>query len=312
MMAVRAIASTIACTMALCLAGVLGPTGGGAALVLLPLPVLVLGGFAGLAACGLAVATSTALLALAVGADVGAFYVAIGGLPVMLSVWALRTGWRIETSVALSAIGLLVGVVISMLWMHGDIDTLRSTAGHAWNESFDQTLDLYRILGVSDEELADLQLQRDQLMSGLLSVAPAIGVVVAATVWFLNIRIARRWLPWPQLYNLHEWQAPVWLIWVLIASGFGLFVPVDDVASVARNVFIIVLAGYFCQGLAIVSYYLQRLQLPAGLRVASYLLIGFQQVVAGIVLMLGVFDFWGDFRRLSVSAADAQGGADAE
>jgi hypothetical protein len=102
------------------------------------------------------------------------------------------------------------------------------------------------------------------------------------------------------------------LIWVLIAAGFGLFVPIDAVASVARNVFIVVLAGYFCQGLAIVSYYLRRLQLPAGLRVASYLLIGFQQVVTGIVLMLGVFDFWGDFRRLSISAADAQGGADAE
>jgi hypothetical protein len=143
-------------------------------------------------------------------------------------------------------------------------------------------------------------------------VAPALGAVIAGAVWFINIRIARRWLPWPQLYNLHAWQAPDWLIWVLIVAGFGLFVPVDAVALVARNVFVVVLAGYFCQGLAIVSYYLQRLQLPAGLRVASYVLIGFQQVVAGVVLMLGVFDFWGDFRRLSVSAADAQGGSDAE
>lgn len=312
MVAARAIAGTTACTVALCLAGMLGPTGGGVALMLLPLPVLVLGGVVGLAACAGAVGISAMVLAVAIGPDVSAFYLALGGLPVVLTVWALRSGWRIETSVALAAIVLLVGVVTSMLWMHGDVDTLRATAGQAWNESFDHTLDVYRLLGVSDEELADLQMQREQLMEGLLSVAPAVGVVVAGAVWFVNLRIARRWLPWPQLFNLHEWQAPVWLIWILIVAGFGLFVPAEGFALAARNLFVVVLTGYFCQGLAIVSYYLQRLQLPAGLRVASYLLIGFQQVVAGIVLMLGVFDFWGDFRRLSVSAADAQGGADAD
>ena len=306
MAAVRAIASTIACTVALSLAGVLGPAGGGAALLLLPLPVLVLGGLAGLAACLLAVTACASVLGLTLGSDVGGFYLAIGGLPVVLCIWALRSGWRIETSILLSALALLCGVVVSMLWMHGDVETLRATAGRAWQESFDHTLDVYRLLGVSDEELTDLQLQREQLMQGLFSVAPAIGVVVAGAIWFVNVRLARRWLPWPQLYNLHAWQAPVWLIWVLIAAGFGLFVPVESVALASRNLFIVVLAAYFCQGLAIVSYYLQRLQLPAGLRIASYLLIGVQQIVAGIVLMLGVFDFWGDFRRLSV--ADAPGG----
>lgn len=310
MVAVRAILSTIACTVALCLAGVLGPAGGSAALLVLPLPVLVLGGLAGLAACLVAVVASTSLLALTLGIDVGGFYLAIGGLPVVLCLWALRLGWRIETSILLSALALLSGVVTSMLWMHGDIDTLRTSAAHAWQESFDHTIDVYRMLGVSDEELTDLQLQREQLMQALFSVAPAIGVVAAGAIWFINVRLARRWLPWPQLYNLHAWQAPLWLIWVLIAAGFGLFVPLDGVAWLSRNVFIVVLAAYFCQGLAIVSYYLQRLQLPTGLRIASYLLIGVQQIIAGIVLMLGVFDFWGDFRRLSV--ADAQSGSDTE
>lgn len=306
MAAVRAITSTIACTVMLCLAGVLGPAGGGAALLLLPLPVLVLGGIAGLAACLPAVAATATVLGLTIGTDVAGFYLAVGALPVVLCIWALRSGWRIETSILVSALALLGGVVVSMLWMHGDVDALRASAGKAWQESFDRTIDVYRLLGVSDEELTDLQLQREQLMQGLFSVAPAIGVVAAGTVWFLNVRLARRWLPWPQLYNLHAWQAPMWLIWVLIVAGFGLFVPVESVALASRNLFIVVLAAYFCQGLAIVSYYLQRLQLPTGLRIASYLLIGIQQIVAGIVLMLGVFDFWGDFRRLSV--ADAQGG----
>jgi hypothetical protein len=312
MTAVRAIAGTIACTVALCLAGVLGPAGGSAVLVILPLPVLVLGGLVGLTSCLMAVAASATLLAVSVGIDVGGFYVATGGVPVVLSVWAFRAGLRIETVVTLAAVALVAGVAGSMVWMHGDLDALRAAASQAWEESFDQTLHVYRVLGVSDEQLIDLQLQRGQLLHGLLSVAPAVGMIVAGAVWLFNVHVARRWLPWPQLFHLHEWQAPTWLVWVLIATGFSLFIPVPEVSLVARNVFVVVLACYFCQGLAIVSYYLQRLGLPAGLRIASYVLIGFQQIVAGIVLMLGVFDLWGDFRRLSVSAADAQGGSDSE
>jgi hypothetical protein len=262
----RAIASSIACTVALCVAGVLGPSGGGAALLVLPLPVLVLGGLAGLAASLTAVAVSALVLGLTIGPDVGAFYVAIAGVPVLLGVWALGAGWRIESSVVLSAGALLVGVLVSMLWMSGDMGTLRTAAAQAWNESFDQTLAWYRLLGVSDEALTDLQLQRNDLMSSVRSVAPAVAVVVAGAVWFINIRIARRWLPWPQLYNLHEWQAPVWLIWVLIAPGFDYlyrlmaFLGVACVLSSWRDT----------SSAAIVSYYLQRLQLRR-LRIASYL-----------------------------------------
>jgi uncharacterized protein YybS (DUF2232 family) len=93
------------------------------------------------------------------------------------------------------------------------------------------------------------------------------------------------------------WRAPDALIWVLIATGFAMFVPLGLFTLVARNVFLVLLGCYFCQGLAIVSYYLARFRLPRAVRIASYALIAIHQVLTATVLALGVFDFWANFRR---------------
>jgi len=106
--------------------------------------------------------------------------------------------------------------------------------------------------------------------------------------------------------NLRFWRAPDNLIWTLILAGFAMFVPVPAVALVARNAFVVLLGCYFCQGLAIVDYYLVRFRLPRGLRVVSYLLILVQHVVTVLVLALGVFDLWGNFRRLGAGPADVR------
>jgi hypothetical protein len=79
---------------------------------------------------------------------------------------------------------------------------------------------------------------------------------------------------------------------------------------VAQNVFAITLACYFAQGLAITSYFLQRFGLPRGLRIAAYIVILFQQLAAGLVVALGVFDLWGDFRHLTAQPVDATVGSD--
>ncbi len=91
-----------------------------------------------------------------------------------------------------------------------------------------------------------------------------------------------------------------------------MFLPWRPIDILARNFFLVLLGCYFCQGLAIVSYFLERLRLPRGVRVAGYLLIAVQHVVAGMVLVLGVFDLWGNFRRLSTGSADMQMSGDGE
>jgi uncharacterized protein YybS (DUF2232 family) len=312
MFVAKATAGAAGITAALGLLALFGPTGTGAVLLLLPLPALAIGQLGG-AVVPLAVAGSAAGIAAAlVDGEAAALYLAFAGMPAVATILALRRGWRIETVVAQAVFVVLIGLVAALWGFRNELATVQASMAETWRSSFDQAIELYRRLGMSEEQLTDLELQRAFLQQASLALLPAIVVLCTAAMWFFNLRLARRWAPWPQLHHLREWQAPAWLIWVLIAAGFALFVPHPGVSLAARNVFAVLLGCYFCQGLAIVSFYLQRLGVPVGLRLASYVLIMLQYVVAGVVLILGVFDLWGDFRRLSVDAADAPGRVDSE
>jgi uncharacterized protein YybS (DUF2232 family) len=56
---------------------------------------------------------------------------------------------------------------------------------------------------------------------------------------------------------------------------------------------------YFFQGLAIVAYFFHHKKVPMLLRSIGYVLIAVEQFVTLFVVGLGLFDLWGDFRRLN-------------
>ena len=98
---------------------------------------------------------------------------------------------------------------------------------------------------------------------------------------------------------MREWKGPEATVWGLIACGFVLFIPgMEFVQVFSVNVLLIVAACYFAQGLAVVAYFFHKNNVPRFLRGLTYLLIVFQQIFTLLVTGLGLFDLWGDFRRL--------------
>jgi uncharacterized protein YybS (DUF2232 family) len=55
---------------------------------------------------------------------------------------------------------------------------------------------------------------------------------------------------------------------------------------------------YFIQGISIVSFYFDKRNFPRMLRGVLYGLIGIQQLFSLLVIGLGFFDLWIDFRRI--------------
>jgi len=312
MATVGALASAVAFSIALCWVGVFGPPGAAIALVVTPLPLLVLGSIGGTAAAAVAAFLSAVLLASTVGTVAGALYMVAAAVPMVVAVWALRSAWRIEAVIGAALAAFVVGVGLLLWAQFGDLAAVQAAVTDAWRQSFNATVTIYQQMGVSPERISEIEAGREELEHGTLALLPGIVAVSAAVVYFVNILCSRRWAAWPQLGALARWQAPQWVIWAFIFSGFSMFAPMEAVSLVARNLFLVFLVCYFFQGLAIVSYFLERFNLPRGLRLASYLLIGVQQFVAGAVLALGVFDLWGDFRRLSAHPVDAKGRGDRE
>ena len=308
----RAVVSGSLCAIALCLGGLIGPPGAGLALLAVPLPALVVGGVAGASHAAASSLAAGGLFGGLLGWPIGASFLLLAGAPTVLAVLMLRRAWRLEPvlSAALATMGA-GGAGLAVLFAP-EAGSWSAVLGDAWRSSFDGALAMYRDLGMSAEQLAELEGQRDELARSAVRFLPALLAIGVSALWLANLRISARWAAWPQLYGLSRWRTPDWVIWILIASGFGLFVPHADVALVAGNVFAVVIACYFGQGLAIVSYFFQRFSLPRGLRAATYLVIAFQQVAAGLVVALGVFDLWGDFRQLTARPADATVGSDSE
>ena len=298
--------------LALGAVGLFGPPGASLALLALPLPALVAGGVGGAGQAAAATAGTFGVLGGVLGGSVAIGFLVLAGGPALVAVLLLRRAWHLEAVVGAAAGASLLGGIVLAGWHDPNPAVWLNELASAWRTSFDASLDVYRDLGMSAQAIADLDAARGEVTARVAMVLPALLLLAAAGVWMANLALSRRWAGWPQLSALSRWRTADWMIWVLIASGFALFLPRRAVEWAAINLFIVALACYFAQGLAIVSYFFQRVGLPRALRVATFVVIAFQYLATALVVVLGVFDLWGDFRNLSARPADATAGRDSD
>jgi len=294
-------------SVALCVVASLGYGLSIFALALLPLPLLVTAGRGKEGSAGLACLLVAALILLVWGPQIGVLYLVVVGGPAVVLTTALRRGFRIDAAIVLAVALFALGAMVTWVLTGATVAETRTSLSDGFDQSFAQVLTWYRDAGVGDAQLQALEDHRPEIVAAVTGMVPAIVVTAISVVWLANLWLSSWWVTWPQLVDLSRWQAPPHAIWLFIASGFALFTPLS---GWAQNVFLVMLAVYFFQGAAVVSYYLGRLRLPAPLRGIVLMLAVLEQVLAVFVLLLGVFDLWGDFRRLGRAQADALAGSD--
>ena len=140
-----------------------------------------------------------------------------------------------------------------------------------------------------------------QVEAVLQRLLPGLLVTNMALVAWLNVVLSRQLivlLGWGAADPpLSQWAAPEWLIFVLLGSGFLLLVPVAGARFFGLNLLMVVAVLYFCQGVAVVATWFQRLGLPRLLRMIGYPLL-FMNPFFFVIITLGLLDLWLDFRRL--------------
>ncbi len=141
------------------------------------------------------------------------------------------------------------------------------------------------------------------VIEGIMKVFPALAVIGASFSVWLNVVVSRyvlrrAGLPAPDLGPLEQWRAPDNLVWLLIVSGFSLFLFSGGLKYLAINVFMVVSVVYLYQGVSIVSFFLKKYNVPGWLRPLVYFFLFVQQVITVAVALGGLFDQWLDFRRI--------------
>lgn len=291
------------------LLGGMVPFAGGFVMLLAPLPILTyaVGLPAALPAAVLVVLLAGAMVTFGAGPLAGLCYTITLGLAAVTICYMLGRKKPFELVVVVATGVVLVAGCFAAFVAAGSAGALAKALHDIVAAGIDRGQGFYRTLGVDFGLSADA---RARVLDVTVRLAPALAALAAGVTVLLNLALFWRWGGRERLgYNLFgelvRWSTPEWLIWLFLATGFGLFIPLRPLGTIALDGFVCVAAVYFCQGLAITAFYFKMLAMPAFARVLIYFVMAVQPVLAALVCAAGVFDLWIDFRRLKPPSREA-------
>jgi uncharacterized protein YybS (DUF2232 family) len=209
----------------------------------------------------------------------------------------------VEKTVGFTAGGVLtMGALILALYTLVSTTSPWALASDYVEKSVKLALAVYREMDAPEEKINMLSQSLDGILYVMLRIIPGIMVVATLFVVWSNLLLARLVLRSKELFcpdfgRLNQWKAPEHLVWVAIASGVLLLFGHPGLKMLGINGLIVMMMVYFFQGIAIVSFYFEKKQFPKILRILLYGLIAIQQLLLLVVVALGFFDIWIDFRR---------------
>ena len=273
--------------------------------LLLPLPVLFyrskLGRMPGLIVPGAAMAI---LIVLAGGLSIDVvFFMEMLFLGFLLSE-LFEKNLSVEKTVLYACGGvLLTGAAGLVLYSNLSATGIYSLVSTYIARNLELTVAFYRSMGASEDFIQKFSGSLDQIEYGLIRIIPAMVTASFLMITWSNLLMARpllkrRGLFSPAFGALKLWQTPDYLVWVLIGCGGLLLLPGSTLKIIGLNGLLVLLMIYFFQGIAIVSFFFEKKQLPRPLRFFFYSLIAIQQIILLVVIGLGLFDMWFNFRKL--------------
>ncbi|MDX2479867.1 MAG: DUF2232 domain-containing protein [Desulfuromusa sp.] len=246
------------------------------------------------------VVTSALLLQLATTYTLVA-YLGIFGIGSLLLPLFLRQKLAWDRAVLYATIGsaVVTAVMIIFTVMTSGI-SIQALIDQMIQAEVNQAMQIYRDTGFSESQLQSMQQVVDGL--GEFIGQSFYGLYLASLLAiqaFCLLLLQRLKGSWYQISGapFARWRLPSGLIWILIAAGFCLLLPVEAVSLVGRNLLVVLLPLYFFQGMAIVNSFLQKKPYPPLVKGLIYLLLLILNPLPIIITCAGVFDLWIDFRR---------------
>ncbi|MBC7398171.1 MAG: DUF2232 domain-containing protein [Bdellovibrionales bacterium] len=258
-----------------------------------PLPLFILTLRNPIWMSGLALACNVAILYLTgtqTEAGVATFcWLSVG----VLFPYLIRRSGKIRLSFAFSYIYLIGVLVLTFAFLAnragmGIIEYIRA----------DISMGIDRLVAIPNSPVKTLveEQGRDGLFKQLMTELPS-GVMIATLIGFwINLLFASQFVQGflsPQFWS--EYRNPEWLIWPTLGCG-ALFAFTEHAPYyIGLNGFKFLLVFYGFQGLSVISFLLTRYKILGFGRALLFSMAIF--LAMPLVLSLGFFDLWFDFRR---------------
>jgi uncharacterized protein YybS (DUF2232 family) len=246
----------------------------------------------------------------------GVMWTAAGGLSTDLFFFTtlLLLGWVMgelferrlsveQTVLAACAVVIAAGAVVLVLAALAAGKNVGALIQHYVAQNLATALELYQAMGMPEENVRHIADGMDRITYVLVRILPAMTLTTLLVVVWANLMMARavllsRRLPAPDFGRLNRWQTPEPMVWVVIAAAVLLMIPGTGLKLIGANLLMVMMTVYFFQGIAIVAFYFDRKGVPRPLRIFLYSLAAIQQLLLLLIIALGFFDVWFNFRRL--------------
>jgi len=210
-----------------------------------------------------------------------------------------------KTMLYASSFVVLTGIVCLLFYSQVSNTGIIALVSEYVAKNLELTLALYENMGVSAENIQMISASLNNIQYVLVRIIPAIVVTSTVFVSWSCLLIAKPMLKSKELFypafgSLNLWKAPESLVWGVIGSGVMLILPYKTLKIIGLNILLVLMTIYFFQGIAIVSFYFEKKQFSRMLRFVLYSLIALQQIVLLVVIGLGIFDMWLNFRKLEI------------
>ncbi|MFK5926601.1 MAG: DUF2232 domain-containing protein [Desulfuromusa sp.] len=286
----------------LCLLGVswIGPSGAFFNL-LTPLAAAYLSMRFGLRSGVVVVVVTSALLQQLATTYTLAAYLGIFGIGSLLLPLFLRQRLPWDRAVLYATVGSALATALMILFaVVASGINIQTLIDQMVQAEVDQAMQIYRDTGFSESQLQSMQQVVDGLAEFIghsfygLYLASLLSIQAFCLLFLQRLKGSQY-----QIVGMPfaRWRLPSGLIWLLIAAGFLLLLPVEAVSLTGRNLLVVLLPLYFLQGMAVVNSFLQKKPYPPLVKGLIYLLLLILNPLPIIITCAGVFDLWIDFRR---------------
>jgi uncharacterized protein YybS (DUF2232 family) len=216
----------------------------------------------------------------------------------------IKAQLTMDKCIFLGALGSMVLATMLMFVLFGEETSVVEFFQQQIMKHFDQSMQALKSMGESQADLDSMQEVLQETSRTFASAYPAfimVGSLVTAAVNFFLVRVI-----WTKLYGqtlfrqekFSEMVLPDFLIWLLILSSASLFFIGSPAGTLGVNLFALVVLVYLFQGLAVTAHILQSKNAHFLIWGLVFLLIVIQPILMGLVIGLGVFDIWVDFRKI--------------
>ena len=231
-------------------------------------------------------------------------FVAEYGVMATVLAETVKAQLTMDKCIFLSALGSMVLATFLLFVLFGGEASLTDFFQQQIMKHFDLSIAALKSMGENQANLDSMREVFKETSRTFASAYPAfimVGSLVTAAVNFFLVRVL-----WTRLYGqtlfrrekFSELVLPDFLVWLLIGSSASLFFIGSPVGTIGINLFAMVVLIYLFQGLAVTVHILKSKQAHILIWILVFFLILFQPILMGLVIGLGVFDIWVDFRKI--------------